>query len=334
MLCLPSSLNELLLLFEPCFTKPTFRTFRALVVGQISQTRLRCVTGMLVGCRLSAVWHHARAYRFFSHARWCVDELGLRVAEVIVDRLLAADQPLVVPIDDTLAKRRGRKVFGCFWHHDATANSHKGSVAWGNNWVTAGINVKLPFLERTVCLLVLFRLWRPRRKEIPKHKPDPERPSKPRLAREVLCLLAKRFPQRMIHMVGDAAYASGAFAGLPANLTITSRLRADATLYKLAPPRPPTGQRKRGRPPKKGATLPKLDQIATNPATGWHKTTVRRYGKTEQVTVHAFRCLWYEAFAQQTVQVVMIQDTDKPSGYELALISTDLEATPAQLIER
>ena len=105
-------------------------------------------------------------------------------------------------------------------------------------------------------------------------------------------------------------------------------------MYKLAPPRPPKGQRQRGRPPKKGATLPKLDQIATNPATGSHKTTVRRHGKTEQAMVHAFRCLWYEAFAQQTVQVVMIQDTDKPSGYELALISTDLEATPAQLIKR
>ena len=42
-------------------------------------------------------------------------------------------EPLVMPVDDTLTKRRGRKVFGCFWHHDATANSHKGSVAWGNN---------------------------------------------------------------------------------------------------------------------------------------------------------------------------------------------------------
>ncbi len=115
---------------------------------------------------------------------------------MIVSRLLSPDQPLVVPIDDTLTKRRGRKVFGCFWHHDATANSSKGSLAWGTNWVTAGINVKLPFLERTVCLLVLFRLWRPRRKEIPKHKPDPERPSKPRLAREILYLLAARFKDR------------------------------------------------------------------------------------------------------------------------------------------
>jgi DDE superfamily endonuclease len=334
MLCVPSSLDELLLLFATCFSRPTFRTFCALVVGQISQTRLRCVTGMLIGARLSEIWHHARAHRFFSHARWCVDELGLRVSEVIVSRLLGPEEPLVVPIDDTLAKRRGRKVFGCFWHHDATANSNKGAVAWGNNWVTAGINVKLAFLERTVCLLVLFRLWRPRRKEIAKHKPDPERPSKPRLAREILCLLAKRFPSRKIHGVGDAAYASGAFASLPDNVTITSRLRADATLNRLAPPRPPEGQRKQGRPPKKGGTLPKLAQIATNPATEWVTTTVCRYSKTEQVMVHAFRCLWYEAFGQQPVQVVMIQDTNKSSGYELALVSTDLQATPAQLIER
>jgi DDE superfamily endonuclease len=334
MLCVPSSLEELLLLFASCFSRPTFQTFCALVVGQISQTGLRTVTGMLVGCRLSAVWHHCRAHRFFSWADWSVDELGLKVAELIVARLLGPGDPLVVPVDDTLAKRRGRKVFGCFWHHDATANANKGSVAWGNNWVTAGINVKQPFLERTVCLLVLFRLWRPRRKEIPKHKPDPERPSKPWLAREMLCLLSKRFPARKIHGVGDAAYASGAFAGLPENVTITSRLRADAALHQLAPPRPPKGQRKRGRPPKKGAQLPKLQQIAADPGTQWVSTTVRRYGKTEQVMVHALRCLWYEAFGQQPVQVVIIQNASKPSGYELALVSTDLEASAAQLIER
>lgn len=108
MLCLPSSLNELLLLLAPCFTKPTFQTFRAMVVGQISQTGLRAVTGMLIGARLSGVWHHARAHRFFSHARWSVDQLGLKVAELIVCRLLDPEAALVVPIDDTLAKRRAQ----------------------------------------------------------------------------------------------------------------------------------------------------------------------------------------------------------------------------------
>jgi len=269
MLCLPSSLNELLLLFAPCFTTPTFQTFRAIVVGQISQTRLRCVTGMLIGARLSESWHHARAHRFFSHARWCVDELGLRVAELIVERLLDAEEPLVVPVDDSLLKRRGRKIFGCFWHHDATANSKGSAVAWGNNWVTAGINVKLPFLERTVCLPVLFRLWRPRRKEIPKGKPDPERPSKPNLAKELVCLLAERFPGRMIHLVGDAAYASGALAGLPPNVTVTSRLRADAALYELAPPRPPEGQRKQAARPRREHRFPSsIRSLKTPPPSG------------------------------------------------------------------
>ena len=109
--------------------------------GQISQTGLRTVTGMLVGARLSGVWHHARAHRFFTNARWSADELGLRLAELIVERF--CDPPgaaMLVAVDDTLLKRLGRKIHVCFWHHDATANSEKAAVAWGNNWVMVGIS--------------------------------------------------------------------------------------------------------------------------------------------------------------------------------------------------
>src|SRR5262245_60381802 len=83
----PGSLDELLSLFEGCFTQPTFQTFRVLVCGQISQIGLHTVTGMLVGARLSAVWHHCRAHRFFSRRRWSADELGLRLAKLIAERL-------------------------------------------------------------------------------------------------------------------------------------------------------------------------------------------------------------------------------------------------------
>ena len=80
--------------------------------------------------------------------------------------------------------------------------------------------------------------------------------------------------------------------------------------------------------------MPARGQIATDRTTKWVKTTVRRYGKTEQVMLYAIKCLWYDAFGSQPVQVVIIQDTTKPSGYELALVSTDLHARAAQLIER
>lgn len=331
MLCLPASLDALLVLLAPCFTRPTFRTFRALVVGQISQTGLRTVTGMLVGARLSGIWHHARAHRFFSHARWRPDDLGLRLLDAIVERLTEPGAPLVLPVDDTLLHRLGRKVHATFWHHDASANSDRAAVAWGNNWVVVGIDVKLPFLARTVCLPILFRLWQPRRPEYAQAKrPDPERPSKPELAREMVDLIAARHPDHVVHVVGDSAYGSGAWRGLPRRVTLTVRPRKDAALYAPAPPR--TG--KRGRPALKGERLPSLAQIATDPATVWQQVSARRYGKSERIEVHVLRCLWPGALGYAPVRVILVRDATKPAGYQLALLTTDLDATPAELVER
>jgi DDE superfamily endonuclease len=331
MLCVPFSLDELLLLFKTCFTRPTFETFRALVVGQISQTGLRTVCGMLVGARLSALWHHARAHRFFSHARWSADELGLRLAELIVERFCEPGASVLVAVDDTLLHRLGRKIHACFWHHDATANTNKAAVAWGNNWVVVGICIKLPFLERTVCLPVLFRLWLPRRPEYAKaDKPDPERPGKPALAREMIDLLAARLAGRQIDVVGDAAYATEAWRGLESNVTITSRLRSNAAIYKRQPPR--TG--KQGRPRKWGAKLPSLDKLALDPATEWVEHTVRRYGKTETLMLAEIDCLWGPLGPDTPARVILVKDDTKPCGYQLALITTDLNATAAQIVER
>ncbi len=330
MLCLPVSLQELLLLFAPCFSRPTYRTFCALVVGQISQTGLRTVTGMLVGARLSGVWHHARAHRFFSHARWSADELGLRLAVLIAATLTEPGAGILVAVDDTLLHRLGRKIHACFWHHDATANSDKAAVAWGNNWVVIGIVVELAFLERSVCLPIMFRCWQPKRKQFGKGKRDPERPGKVQLAREMIELLAARLPERQIDVVGDAAYAAEAWRGLGARITVTSRLRVDAALYDRQPPR--TG--KQGRPRKWGQRLPNLAKIATHPATQWTEHQVRRYGKPETLMLHTIDCLWAPLGAETPVRVILVQDPKKQSGYQIALITTDLHATAAQIVER
>ena len=57
----PRSLADLLAVFRPCFTAPTFPTFVGLLVGLIAQTRRRTVCGMLTGAGLDQVWHHSRA---------------------------------------------------------------------------------------------------------------------------------------------------------------------------------------------------------------------------------------------------------------------------------
>jgi DDE superfamily endonuclease len=330
LLHVPGSLDGLLSLLCPCFTQPTFQTFRALLLGQVSQTGSRTVCGMLVGARLVGVWEHSRAHRFFSQARWSPDQLGLRIAVLIAEQLTDPETPLTVAIDDTLLQRWGRRVWGCFYHHDATANSDRSAVAWGNNWVVVGIVVRLAIVDRPVCLPVLFRLWRPRRKQIPKRKPDPERPSKPLLARELVDLLADRLDGRRIDVVGDAAYATNAWRGAPDGVTVTSRLRADAAIYARTPER--TG--KRGRPRKWGPRLATLQQIALDPATDWITTAAQRYGKTETLKLRVLDCLWEPLGPDTPVRVVLVKDDTKPAGYQLALITTDLTSTPAQIVKR
>ena len=121
----PCSLSDLLAVFRPCFTAPTFRSFLGLVVGLIAQTRRRTVCGMFTGAGLDQFWHHSRAHRLFALARWSSDAVGLALADLIVARLLPAGSPLTIAVDDTLFKRSGKKVFGVAWHHDGAAKGPK-----------------------------------------------------------------------------------------------------------------------------------------------------------------------------------------------------------------
>jgi hypothetical protein len=45
-------------------------------------------------------------------------------------------------------------------------------------------------------------------------------------------------------------------------------------------------------------------------------------------------CRWYGTLGAQPVQVVLARPPDWPDDDELAVVSTDLAATPAELVER
>ncbi|MCA1605841.1 MAG: transposase, partial [Acidobacteria bacterium] len=92
-----------------------------------------------------------------SAARWCPRVLGLVMAELIVTGLVAPGAPITVAIDDTVFRRRGKKVDAAGWFHDGAA---AGQVkrGYGTNWVVAAILVTLPFLSRPVALPVLATL--------------------------------------------------------------------------------------------------------------------------------------------------------------------------------
>jgi hypothetical protein len=321
----PCSLAGLLAEFRPCFTAPTFQTFIGLVVGLIAQTRRRTVCGMLTGAGLDQVWHHSRAHRLFTTARWSSDALGLALADLIVARLLPTGAALTIAVDDTLFKRSGKKVFGAAGHHDGAAKGPK-PIGFGNCWVVAGIVVPLPFLSRPVCLPVLARLWRPRHTGKIAH------------ARQLAELIAARYPDRTVHVVGDAAYVGERLRDVDGRITWSSRLTVTSVLHELPPPR--TGRS--GRPRTRGARLGTPADVAALATTTntWRATQVRRDGRTDVVQITERACLWYGSFRSRTVRVILVRD-DKPRtrgrddrGDGLPLVTTDLESSAEDLVAR
>ena len=131
---LPGALTRVLTAFRPCFTAPTFQTFTMLVAGLLAQPVRRTVCGMLTGAGLAQLWQHSRAHRFFSTARWSAHQVGLVVADLIVTHLVAEDAPITLAIDDTLFRRRGKKVHAAGWFHDGSA-AGQATLGFGNNWV-------------------------------------------------------------------------------------------------------------------------------------------------------------------------------------------------------
>ena len=190
----PASLLAVLTFLRGCFTTPTFSTFAALVTGLIAQTGRGTVTGMLTGAGLTRPWSHARAHAFFSRASWNPDLLGISLSHLVVRQLMPADAVLTVAVDDTLFKRRGKKVFGAAWQHDGAATGPRG-VGRGTCFVVIGLVVDLPFLARPVCLPVMARLWRPKQEV-----------SKVDIAASMVRFLAACHHGRRVHVVADAAY--------------------------------------------------------------------------------------------------------------------------------
>jgi hypothetical protein len=312
----PVSLMALLAVFAPLFTAPSFRTFTALACGFLAQPGKRTVCGMLTGAGLSRLWPHDRAHYFFSRARWNADELGICAAKLVIALLVPGGEPAEVLIDDTLFRRRGKKVWAASWFHDGSAQGPV-KTGYGNNWVVLAIRVRLPVVSRPVAVPVMAKL-------VIKGTTSASRLW---LARRMVSRLAAEMPGRQIHVTADSAYAGEELKELPDGVTWTTRLRANAALHGLPPER--TGRK--GRPRKKGDRLPSLREIAAGAA--FSQVTVTRYGKTETIAVHAFTCLWYSVTGTAPVTVILIRDKSK-TGCDLALVTTEKEPGIAHVVER
>ena len=271
-------LNSFVLVLQPLaavMTCPSFENFQVLVAGWIFASR-RTVTRMIMAAGAMELKHHSAYHRLFAAARWSRDRLGLAVFDLLEPWL---GDVVFLAVDDTLARKRGLKMFGTGMHHDPILSS-RGKVItnWGHSWVVLGVIIHFPLWpDRPLCLPILFRLYlnhKTAAKERRACRPRPE------LAVEMLHLLARSHKTRRFHVVADSAYGGrSVLAHLPENWDLTSRLTLKARLYEAAPARYP-GQKGRAR--KRGDRLPTPQEMLASRA---HRLVLQIYGRQEHARV-------------------------------------------------
>jgi len=261
--------------FAVVMNTKTLENFTTLTAGWIFAHR-HTVTGMIVAAGVAGVKHHSLFHRIFAAARWSLDDAGLAVFRLI--ELYLGEGVILVGIDDTLARKRGLKIFGVGMHHDPLLSSRGHTVTnWGLNWVVLGVIVRFRLWpDRPFCLPILFRLYLNKKAATKWRRKQRTRPE---LAVEMLRVLCHHRKNRCFHAVADSAYGGHSVLGnLPDNCDLTSRLRLDARLYDAPPVR--TG--KRGRPRKRGSQLPTPEQMLKQRVS---RQELNIYGRRQQMRI-------------------------------------------------
>jgi hypothetical protein len=169
--------------------------------------------------------------------------------------------PLILGVDETLERRRGKKISARGVYRDPVRSTHEEFVkSSGLRWVCVMLLVEVPWASRVWALPFLSALAPSERyaaKRGRRHKKITE------WAWQLLLVVRHWHPHRKMVAVADRAYASLKLLDqcrkLRNPITFVTRLRLDAALYEPAPPRRP---HQIGRPRKKGERLPNLSVVA------------------------------------------------------------------------
>src|SRR5829696_1952533 len=191
-------------------------------------------------------------YNFFERSSWQPKDLAYRVGVLILTRL-SFTGCITLLVDDTLAHKRGKSVWGLGWWRDAVASTRKRvATASGHNWVVVTVAFRVPGTSCVILALpLLARL----------HLPGKGQPSCANLAKEMLDEVTGWSPGREFTLVADGAYACKEMLGqFPDRVRFVGRMRGDAAVYDPAVPR--QSKSKRGRKPTKGPRLPSPKEAA------------------------------------------------------------------------
>lgn len=315
--------------FAPLFTRPTWKNINTLFIGAILCRGARRISSILRVMGLSEINNFSKYHRVLSRARWN----GLAASKILFGlliQLLPKSWPIIIAVDETLERRRGKKIKAKGAYRDAVASSQSRVViSFGLKWECMVLIVPLPWSKRPWALPFMTILS-------PSKKADEAAGKRHKTSIDwtiqMMQCVSRWLNRAAWILLGDGAYACMALAKacIKCGVTLVSRLRLDAQLYELPEPKI---KGKKGRNRVKGKRI-QLKELLTDPNQVWQNLTVKWYGGEQRVIeCSTFECLWYHAGELPIKLRIVLVKTPGGKNEAEVFFSTELSHSPTQIIE-
>jgi hypothetical protein len=327
---LPARFAAVILCFAPLFRERSWRHAEVLLVGAILAPGRRTVASILRIAGLCRERRFTNYHRVLNRAAWSGRAAGRVLLGLLLDAF-APRGPVVLGLDDTIERRRGKRIAAKGIYRDPVRSSHGHFVkASGLRWLGLMLLAPVPWAGRVWALPFLTALApseRYGREHGRRHKKLTDR------ARQLVLQARRWTPGRPLVLVADSGFAALELLAALARrgVACVTRLRLDAALYGPAPPRKPGSV---GRPRTKGARLPTLAEVLADRKTPWRRVAVPGwYGEGDRVVeIHSGTAVWRHAGKPVVpIRWVLLRDPQRRFDPQ-ALLCTDAAQEPLQIV--
>ena len=329
-------------MFEGC--RPAFkqsRTFeraRSLAMGVLGCLGRCTITGML-SSNGNQFKDWSAAYRLFRGERMDLGAVFGTVRKQVLKLNPAQQGNIYAHMDDTLFRKRGKKVFGTAWLRDPLGPPFTNNFIWGQRFIQVSVSLlenASPGPSRAVPVDLVHC---PATKK-PGHGASPaelgafrETQKKAKLseigAQRVIKLRKELdgdgYAERKLILSVDGSYTNETvIRKLPANVDLIGRIRKDSKLYAL----PVTQPQKAGRKRYYGQELPTPEMIRQNQDYPYTAIKVWAAGKIRSFDVKVLKNVRWRKSGEKNLMLVVV----RPVSYRLTKTSKLLYRNPAYLV--
>jgi hypothetical protein len=303
---------------RPAFAQErTWLRARTLALSSLVGLGRRTVTGMLTASAQQGLdW--SAAYRLFEQERFEGEALFAPALRAVVAGL-GEQEPLVALMDDTLIRKRGRKVHGAGWKRDPLGPAFCNNFIWGQRFVqlsaalpespgpsrARGIPIDwthspLPPKPRRRAPAEQWAQYRELQKTMKVSGVGLERIRALRAA-----LDAQGQPARKLLVALDGTFTNqSVFRALPERTAAIGRLRKDARLYAV-PQESDTSRR--GRKRFYGAALPSPEKLRQDPSIPWIEIQAWAAGQIQSFQIKTMAPVRWRGSGKHDVRIVVIR---------------------------